>query len=426
MGSEIRTVLIHTPCYELQDDRLEPPLGLLYLATWLRHHGYPATLVDLSSMSLPDVLLTIPPANVYGFSTYTATYGRTLQIVRYLREAHPDARMVAGGPQATALPEEVSRDFDNVVVGEGEQALLRIVQALEAGLAITPVLREPVIEDLDSLPFPDYRLVDLKSYDRVIGGRRCVSVLTTRGCPYRCLFCNSVVMGNSPRVRFRSAQHVAAEIRALKQQYGIVAFRFQDDTFTLDASRIEALAGLLRPESIRYRCFGRVGHCNQAVTDQLYASGCRHIAFGVESGSPQMLDVMMKGQTVDDIRSGIANAKASGLRVRVFLLVGFPGETWETVQATVELMLECLPHEFVVYPLIPYPGTALYLHPEWFGITHISKNFPDYFQVAKGRRSGYVFRTADLDEAKIESMRQHVISRLEAAIRWAGDSRKYC
>ncbi|HUT94271.1 MAG TPA: radical SAM protein [Thermoguttaceae bacterium] len=426
MGSEVRTVLIHSPCYELQDDRLEPPLGLLYLATWLHHHGYPAAVVDLSSTLLPDGLQRIPPAAVYGFSTYTATYGRTLQIVSHLRAADPLARMVAGGPHATALPEEVERDFDHVVVGEGERALLRIVKAIEAGQSVPRVLREPVIENLDSLPFPDYRLVDLKSYHRVVGGRRCVSVLTTRGCPYQCVFCNSVVMGHSEQVRFRSAQHVVAEIQELKHRWGIAAFRFQDDTFTLDASRIEVLTGLLRRENILYRCFGRVDQCSRRVTDQLYASGCRHVAFGVESGSSQILERMMKGHTVDEIRTGIANAKASGLRVRVFLLVGFPGETWQTVQATVELMLECLPHEFVVYPVIPYPGTALYRQPERFGITHVSRHFPDYFQVAKGRRCGYVFRTADLDESKIEAMRKHVISQLEPAIRWAGGSRNYC
>jgi radical SAM superfamily enzyme YgiQ (UPF0313 family) len=159
------------------------------------------------------------------------------------------------------------------------------------------------------------------------------------------------------------------------------------------------------------------------MTDMLYESGCRHISFGVESGSPELLRKMQKGQTVYDIRAGIRNAKASGLIVRVFLLVGFPGETWETIGQTIDLMLECRPHEFSVYPLIPYPGTALYERPGDFGITHIDKDFRRYFQVSKNRRAGYVFRANGLDERQIADMRQHVIERLEPVVTWAGDSR---
>jgi len=109
--------------------------------------------------------------------------------------------------------------------------------------------------------------------------------------------------------------------------------------------------------------------------------------------------------------------------VRVYLMVGFPGETWETVQETVDLMLECRPDEFSVYPLIPYPGTPIYQRPERFGIISINPDFSQYFQVRRERESGYVFRTRDLDEEKIASMRQYVIEKLNPKILWAGDSK---
>jgi radical SAM superfamily enzyme YgiQ (UPF0313 family) len=333
--------------------------------------------------------------------------------------------MVAGGPHASARPNAVSQDFDFVVRGEGEMALLHIVRGLECGAEIPRVLDAPVIENLDDIPFPDYSLVDVGSYSRVVNGRRSLSILTSRGCPYECVFCNSNVIGRSQRVRFRSAQNVVEEIIFLKETWGMNAFRFEDDTFTLNLARLKEINRLLKNEGIIYRCFGRVNHCTREVTDLLYESGCRHIAFGAESGSPEILRRMMKGQTVDHIRRGIRNAKASGLRVRVFLLVGFPGETWETVQATVDLMLECLPHEFCVYPVIPYPGTPLFDRPGDFGITFINDDFSQYLQIAKGRRSGYVFRTKDLDESEIARMRDYVITCLEPAIQWAGDSAKY-
>jgi radical SAM superfamily enzyme YgiQ (UPF0313 family) len=232
-------------------------------------------------------------------------------------------------------------------------------------------------------------------------------------------------MGGHNRVRFRSSANVVEEIRRLKATWGITSFRFQDDIFTLNLPRLREMTAMLRSEGITYRCFGRVDRCSREMTDLLYEGGGRHIAFGVESGSPVILEWMRKGQTVDNIRQGIANAKASGLMVRVYLMVGFPGETWQTVQDTVDLMLECVPDEFAVYPLIPYPGTLLYQRPEAFGITAINPDFSQYFQIRQGRGTGYVFRTHNLDEEMIADMRTFVIERLEPAITWTGDSKAY-
>ena len=417
--------LIQTPCYKLNDDRLEPPLGLLYLATHLNAHGHPTQIVDLSSVPSMYWGDLITKADIYGFSTYTTTYHRTLEIVNTIKQINPSARTVAGGPHATALPESVAEDFDWVVVGEGESAILHLLNVLDQGKIPSCVVRDSPILDLDSLPFPDYTLVDVHSYSREVDGKPCLSILSSRGCPYQCVFCNSIVMGSHNHVRFRSASNVVQEIQQLKAEWGITSFRFQDDLFTLNLPRLRELVKMLKDKDIVYRCFGRVNLCNQEVARLLYASGCRHIAFGVESGSPSILRRMQKGQTVTDIRQGIANAKAAGLIVRVYLMVGFPGETWDTIQQTVDLMLECLPHEFSVYPLIPYPGTLLYKQPEKFGITHINHKFHKYFQVRKNRGTGFVFKTDTLDQHLIAEMRDFVIRKLETEITWAGNSKGF-
>ncbi len=421
----MKVLLIQTPCYELEQDRLEPPLGLLYLATLLNQHGCQAQIADLSSVPAEHWADFIPPASVYGFSTYTATYHRTLKVLQIAREISPTAWTVAGGPHASALPEAVARDFDFVVVGEGEQAMLRLVQALQSDNSVPHILREPPIADLDTLPFPDYSLVDVDSYRRVVDGRPSLSILSSRGCSYRCVFCNSIVTSRYRRVRFRSTANVTREICQLEENWGITSFRFQDDTFTLNLPRLQDMTAMLREQGITYRCFGRADRCSQQVTDLLCEGGCRHIAFGVESGSPIILERMQKGQTVQDIRQGIANAKASGLMVRVYLIVGFPGETWETVQETVDLMSECAPDEFIVYPLIPYPGTLLYQQPDAFGITAINPNFSQYFQIRRERGTGYVFQTDNLDEEIIAEMRAYIIEHLEPTIAWAGNSKKF-
>lgn len=422
----LSTVLVHTPCRELEDDQLEPPMGLLYIASWLKVHGCPVHIVDLSCVADPDDLSTVPKADIYGFSCLTATYASTCAIARAIKNKYPRACTVAGGPHATALPHAVANHFDFTVTGEGEKAMLRIVSALTTRRALPRVLEGVVIRDLDCLPFPDYALVDVHTYTRTVDSRPSISILTSRGCPYRCRFCNSVVMNKSAdSLRFRSPANVVEEVQTLREAYGTTAFRIQDDTFTLNLPRLRKLNELFRREKITYRCFGRVDQCTRELTDMLYEGGCRHIAFGVESGAPEILKGMAKQQTVEQIRAGIANAKASGLIVRVFLLVGFPGETRNTVEATVDLMRECAPHEFSVYPLIPYPGTPLFHEPAQFGITHIDPDFSKYFQVRRGREAGYVFRTADLDEATIREMREYVIESLEPAVRWAGDSVAY-
>jgi radical SAM superfamily enzyme YgiQ (UPF0313 family) len=161
------------------------------------------------------------------------------------------------------------------------------------------------------------------------------------------------------------------------------------------------------------------------MTDLLFEGGCRHIAFGVESGSQQILDAMRKRQTINEIRDGIKNAKASGLVVRVYLIVGFPGETWKTVQQTVDLMQELQPDEFIVYPLIPYPGTPIWERPQDFGITHIDRDYSKYVQVGRGRKTAFAIRTKEFDERQVEEFRRYMIEKLEATIQWAGTSVRF-
>ena len=401
-------------------------MGLLYLATWLKKHGYEASLCDLSSVLPDEWSLRIPFADIYGFSTYTATYHRTLQLLEMLKGRYPEAVTVAGGPHASALPEEVSNNFDYVIRGEGENALLRLMEALsDNNKSISRILHQPATVDLDMLPFPDFSLIDIQSYHRMIDGQPSISILSSRGCPYNCTFCNSKVMHENGSVRFRSPENIVKEIRQLKAHWGITSFRFQDDTFTLGLPRMRLIMNLLKNENITFRCFGRVDSCSEEMAGLLYEGGCRHIAFGIESGSPEMLCLMEKHQTVTDIRRGIANAKAAGLIVRVYLLVGFPGETWDTVRKTAELMVECQPDEFIVYPLIPYPGTPLFHDPGKYGITKINQDFSHFLQAGRDRRTGFVFQTDELDEQKIAEMRSYLIERLEPLSTWAGDSQLY-
>jgi anaerobic magnesium-protoporphyrin IX monomethyl ester cyclase len=424
--------LVHTPCEDLNDDRLEPPLGLLYIATVSQKQGCHVEFVDLSAYDRDDLEKAIPSGcDIYGFSTYSVNYGLTKSLVKAVRTATPEALLVAGGPHATALPKQVAMDgFDTVVTGEGECAFSDIVQSIRIKVPLTGIIAGRTPDTLDALPFPDYELVEVGSYSRELDGQRCMSILSSRGCPYKCTFCNSNIMGAGTPIRYRSPENVVREIRQIKSRYGIRHFRFQDDIFTINAKRVAELTRWLAAEDIVYRCFARINTCanHPEVTRNLRAGGCVHASFGVETGSVKLLaqHAMHKSQTPQQIQIALINAHRAGLRTRIFLIVGFPGETDETIEETLRLVKACPWDEFSVYPLIAYPGTPLHDEPERFGITSIDRTYSDYLQIGRNFRAGFTIRTRDFDEHKVRQWRDYMRDELLSDGRvWAGQARGF-
>ena len=226
-------------------------------------------------------------------------------------------------------------------------------------------------------------------------------------------------------MRFRSPENIVAEIRQIKSRYGIRHFRFQDDIFTINIKRVRALAPHLTSENIVYRCFARVNTFSLEMAELLKASGCVHASFGVESGSPKILGdhAMNKRQTPQQIQKALENAHKVGIRSRVFLIVGFPGETDETIEETLTLMKHCPWDEVSVYPLIAYPGTPLHDHPEKYGIVDIDRNYADYLQIGRNFKAGFTVRTNMFDEHQVRQWRDYVMNELLANGRtWAGNA----
>lgn len=433
-GVSEKVCLVFTPASELMEDRLEAPLSLLYLATFLKENNVDVQICDLTG----GVDTEIPYADFYGFTTYSTTYQRTLQIRKQVLKINPNAKTIAGGPHASGLPHEVVSEFDIVIVGEGEKALLEVVRAegvqpkrlhrTAGGFLPGPnIIFGSPISNLDTLPHPDYSLVDVDSYKRVVDGKRSFSILSSRGCPYKCLFCNSLIMGGHKPVRFRTPHDVASEIKNLKDTYGDVAFRFSDDIFGLSLSWLRTLTDLIRPLDITYRAFVRANQCTKKeFVTLLHEGGCKHIAIGIESGSDYILKKMRKGQTVKQAKEGIKNAKDAGLIVRIYLIVGFPGETWDTVQETIDFVRDTKPDEFVIYPLIPYPGTPLFHHPEAYGLYNIDKDFTRYFQIYGDKQSHFVYDLKDYNRDELEAMKKDITDELEdMRLSWARDSEGY-
>jgi len=339
-----------------------------------------------------------------------------------VRQIFPTVKIVAGGPHASALPSEVAKNFDFVIVGESENVIAPLIDAIRQNADLPSVIYAQPVQDLDKLPFPAYHLVNVRRYTRRIGSSPCLSVLTTRGCLYDCAFCNSRVFTRGRQYfRFRSPESIAGEIAWLRDAYGITHIRFQDDLFTFSPERIEAIARLSPP--ITYRCFARADTLSEPMCETLVRTGCNHVAVGVESGSEVILRAMRKGLTPSTIRDGLKNAHRAGLRIRIYLMVGFPGESDATIDETIRFLDSVPFDEFVVYPTIPYPGTPLFNNPSSFGISWIDPDFSKYIQVGKDRQCGYVLATSAFGPDKVAEWRHRLIEHLESrGVTWYGES----
>lgn len=417
-------LFIKTPVPMLQDDKLEPDMGLLYCASYVKRNSECTPVyVDLSLDSVDVLEQYYDICSIYLFSTFTANYERTCELVKMIRKrCIADAVFIAGGHHASALPDVVAQTFDYVIIGEGEIAESKLITELLGGRRPAErIIVGECIQDLDNIGWIDYSLAQLERYTRRVNGHKSMSILTSRGCPYKCEFCNSTLMKRYKSVRFRSAQDVIAEVLYLSQQYGVTSFRIQDDIFSINRARLKEIADGLEKYHFSFRCFARVDNIDDDILNDFKRMGIFHLSFGVESGSQRILDLMNKGTKVEDIRRSIKLAKAYGMKCRVYLIAGYPGETIESLDETINMIRDIKPDDVSVYPLIPYPGTPLFENPEKYRITFIDKNFSKYYQIYGNKESGYVFETEDMDIEKLIFFRNYLVNGIEDVCPWAID-----
>ena len=369
----MKVVLIHPPHPNSTDDRLDPPMGLLYIAAHLEKHGDTAVeIVDLSGRTHWN----IPYADIYGITAYVATLEITEKISRECRNVNPKAKIVIGGAHATARP----NDFpyaDKVVQGYGEEPML---------------LMTGRIGSVDLFEFPSYHLTDIKSYSRRIDGKPSLPYLTSRGCPFKCAFCGLASMHESG-CHMAKPSVVGRQIRRIKDEFGIDRINFQDDIFTMNKFRLFRILELIKPLGIRFRCMGRAGYDTEETYERLADAGCEQVAWGIESGSQYILDRMGKKSTVQDNKNVVAWAKKYGIVSRAFFIIGFPGETKETMEETKRFIEESDPDQYFVSNFVPYPGTDVGDNPGKYGIKNMSSDYSQYYQVSKDGTGGLTIDT---------------------------------
>lgn len=404
----MRVVLIRAPEDQLHDDRLDPPLGLIYLACALDDAGHETQIVDLCG---GRDFSEIPTGDLYGISAFTTSYHVALKILRHLRQREPDAVVIAGGPHVSAVKGKVvTEGFDYAFVGEAEKVLPDLVEPLARRRYLEPVIHGPEVRPLDSVRF-DLGKVDLLSYRRTVENRRCATLLSARGCPYRCRFCWTP--NNFGAIRFHGTDYIRRQLEVMRDDYGIDAVTFHDDSFLADTERAFQVMDLLDEMGFIWRAECNLLHLQPDICARLVATGCRHIFVGVETGSVPMLRAMRKPQNQKVIGNGIRNAVAAGLTVRASLLVGFPGETWETVRESVEFLNDLPFQEYSLYNFTPFPGTDPYENPDRYGIEWISDDYEDFYLLKGHNQANYSYRTKDFGPEQLLEWRQYVIAELD-------------
>ena len=301
-----------------------------------------------------------------------------------MKEQLPEATTVAGGPHISALPErslDEFRAFDIAVLGEGEVTLLEVCErrsesakpkldgilgiAYRNGSETIVEPRRPLIRDLDTMPQPARHLLDLELYK---GGTtpgvgdsasNSTVLFTSRGCAEDCTFCASKITF-SRKLRFRSAEHVLAEVKECKERHGFDHFTIDDDTFTLNKKRLYEILDGFSSLGVSWDCDTRVNAVDEKMLVRMKAAGCKKVAFGVESGSERVRRLIKKRTTQEEIVTAFDAAKRVGLVTQAFFIIGsHPTETLEEVKMTLKLARRIAPDFIVVNVVTPFPGTEL-------------------------------------------------------------------
>lgn len=405
-GDGARIALVKPPSCCVQDDRLEPPLGLLYLGAAARAAGFEdIVLADLSGcddeQTVQARLEQVPEADVYAISAFCTNHGQALQVAARARQLAPRCHVVMGGPNPSAMPELTLQDenVDAVVVGEGEDALVQCLRDHQTGRPRRGIVSGRPREKLDGLAFPARDLVDQASYSRHLLGRPVASLISSRGCRQRCAFCNSVVMGGGSRgVRFRSPGNLIEELRGLRGEFD--CFRFNDDNFTAHP-RLLVLLERLAELRINFRIFARVEELTPETCAALHRAGCVHVSVGLESMDPRNLAQLGKGRQAGH-ESNVKVARDAGLTVRSFFLVGLPHDSDDNIERCFNEAAKLGLHEATVYPLLPYPGTDIARDPQRFGYEVVDHDFTRYVQIGRGGRSYYPLKHEHFDPVDVE------------------------
>lgn len=371
------------------------PYGLATIASSLRGYGFDVEIYDINALrpSHEDIIASLRQKrwDIAAISGLITTYAFQKWLIAALKDININGLVISGGGLATSTPEMLFNNtmVDIAVCGEGEQTMIELCQAIntdqdlskihgimfrrDGRIAVTKTREN--INNLDAIPFPAWDLLPMEIYlenpiwgdvannssgfKKYVSVSRSMNIISSRGCPFSCNYCYHL-FGRS-NYRLRSAQNVIKEIEALVSGYGVDFIGFVDDNMMASERRLIEFCNLLEKEklSITWGCHGRITSAKPDILERMARAGCVWIGYGIESGSQKILDLMNKRASVKEAKEAIINTRKAGIYANTTFIFGYPGESIETIQETIDFKRE-LAIECGSFFATPYPCTPLF------------------------------------------------------------------
>ncbi|MBU1172423.1 MAG: B12-binding domain-containing radical SAM protein [Proteobacteria bacterium] len=369
-----------------------PPMGLLYLSSSLKNRfpGIKTRLLDLriekdKNKSLGDMIHHWKP-DIVGFLCLTGDQPILLELSNIAKQVNPQVHVCCGGPYPTHCPEDFQDmpHVDAIVRGEGEISFGNLVDCLSKGPQANPPQPEgfsirdskgqlsippygPLISDLDTIPLPDWDLMDIDLYAQLIqinillAGKRFMPVFTSRGCPFHCVYCHNMF---GKKVRLRSPKNIVDEIELLVKKYTVDEIQIYDDIFNIDRSRVFEICDLIIDRKLKIKISFpnaiRGDMADDEMILKLKQAGAYMITFAIETASPRLQTYIQKNLNIDKTIRAIRFANSIGLITRAYFMIGFPTETIDEIKRTIRLPARLPLTTISFFSVIPFKGTVLY------------------------------------------------------------------
>ena len=407
---------------------ITPPLGAMYLASFLRGNGHDVMLSDArlhrknGYRDIVEEAVRFRP-DIVGLSAITVEADSLGRIADRITQAVPPAKVVAGGPFPSSYPEAALQNpaVDAVVLGEGEITFLELVEAYGSGredisevrglalrrdgrVVFTPP-REP-IDDLDALPFPAWDLVEIEEYRRrprfyLFTGKRYMAVFTSRGCPYGCLYCHNMF---GKKFRARSPENVVSEMEELVRRFGIREIEIIDDVFNLDIPRVERICDLIIGKGLAVTLsFPNGLRCDRITRELLVkmkAAGTRDFSVAVETASPRLQKLIQRNLDLEKVRRVIDWAHELKINTRGFFMIGFPTETEEEILGTIRYACDSKLMSAQFFAVTP------------FGRTELTRRYPDLVRKKEVGFHDFDYRFGEHNLSEVDDKRFFALKRL--------------
>ncbi len=386
------------------------PLGLGYIAAMLESIGVYTKVLDIDKLDIqPGYLekkLNEFNPDIVGITSFTSNYINAVRVAKAIKSHKPEALVVMGGVHATFMFKEILEnvpEVDVIVRYEGEYTMSELVDAVELKRSLSDIngivyrsngniICTPLrarIKNLDELPFPAHHLME-PSVKHYIGNQdlRSLPVLTTRGCPFECIFCSTAAL-HGHEYRTRKNSKVVDEMEYLQRTYDINNVSFVDDNFTMQKHRVFDLCNEMKKRnlSLRWGCSTRIDLLSEELLETMKDAGCSDIFFGIESASQMVLNTIRKGFQIEQAKVVIKLAEKLGIKTHCSFILGLPGETADSMNSMIEFIGDVKPSGRVLPNVLDIlPGTELFKNKEEY--------FPDNFPIP----------CADITKSQIEML----------------------